>query len=209
MATKKTCASTADLYEDVLKCPGEKRLPGVRAFGFFIPRRYITKLAEPQKEAATSLKDYLVIKDSHTIQADKVWIKVAFVTDKSSFSPEAQGEHGCKTMNLKATLILPGTEEEASALASILLNDDCIFMVPERNGKLRQFGDETFEVDVTPSQSSGAGIADETNTTLEISVSCETMPPFYFGNLTTADGTISGKDCKSVTVEPSGKGEQK
>ena len=85
MATKKTCASTADLYEDVLKCPGEKRLPGVRAFGFFIPRRYITKLAEPQKEAATSLKDYLVIKDSHTIQADKVWFKVAFVTDKSSF----------------------------------------------------------------------------------------------------------------------------
>ena len=203
MATKKTCASTADLYEDVLKCPGEKRLPGVRAFGFFIPRRYITKLAEPQKEAATSLKDYLVIKDSHTIQADKVWFKVAFVTDKSSFSPEAQGEHGCKTMNLKATLILPGTEEEASALASILLNDDCIFMVPERNGKLRQFGDETFEVDVTPSQSSGAGIADETNTTLEISVSCETMPPFYFGNLTTAEGTISGKDCKSVEVAAS------
>lgn len=209
MATKKTCASTADLYEDVLKCPGEKRLPGVRAFGFFIPRRYITKLAEPQKEAATSLKDYLVIKDSHTIQADKVWFKVAFITDKSSFSPEAQGEHGCKTMNLKATLILPGTEEEASALASILLNDDCIFMVPERNGKLRQFGDETFEVDVTPSQSSGAGIADETNTTLEISVSCETMPPFYFGNLTTADGTISGKDCKAVTVEPSGTGKEK
>ena len=200
MATKKTCASTADLYEDVLKCPGEKRLPGVRAFGFFIPRRYITKLAEPQKEAATSLKDYLVIKDSHTIQADKVWFKVAFVTDKSSFSPEAQGEHGCKTMNLKATLILPGTEEEASALASILLNDDCIFMVPERNGKLRQFGDETFEVDVTPSQSSGAGISDETNTTLEISVNCETMPPFYFGTLTTAEGTISGKDCKPVEV---------
>ena len=96
MATKKTCASTADLYEDVLKCPGEKRLPGVRAFGFFIPRRYITKLAEPQKEAATLLKDYLVIKDSHTIQADKVWIKVAFVTDKSSFSPEAQGEQAAR-----------------------------------------------------------------------------------------------------------------
>ena len=172
MATKKTCASATDLYEDVLKCPGEKRMPGTRAYGFFIPRRYITKFAEPQKETATSLKDYLVIKDSHTIQADKVWIKIAFITDKSSFSPEAQGEHGCKTMNLKATAVLPGTEEEASALASLLLNEDGIFMIPERNGKLRQFGDETFEVDVTPSQSSGAGISDETNTTLEISVSC-------------------------------------
>ena len=171
MVTKKTCASTTDLYEDVLKCPGEKRLPGTRAYGFFIPRRYITKFA--------------------------------FITDKSSFSPEAQGEHGCKTMNLKATAVLPGTEEEASALASLLLNEDGIFMIPERNGKLRQFGDETFEVDVTPSQSSGAGIADETNTTLEISVNCETMPPFYFGTLTTAEGTISGKDCKPVEVASS------
>ena len=107
MATKKTCASATDLYEDVLKCPGEKRMPGTRAYGFFIPRRYITKFAEPQKETATSLKDYLVIKDSHTIQADKVWIKIAFITDKSSFSPEAQGEHGCKTMNLKANSCPP------------------------------------------------------------------------------------------------------
>ena len=193
---KKTCASTTDLYEDVLKCPGEKRLPGTKRFGFFIPRRYITKLAEPQKEAASALKDYLVIKDSHTIQSDKKWIKVEFLTDKNSFAPEAQGEHGSKTMNNKATLVLPGTEEEASALASIVLNDDCIFMVPQRNGKLRQFGDDTFEVDVTPSQSSGAGITDETNTTLEISVSCETMPPFYYGTLDTNDGIISGKDCK-------------
>ena len=103
-------------------------------------------------------------------------------------------------MNHKDTLIHPRTEQEATALASILLNDDCIIKVPERNGKLRQFGDETFEVDVTPSQSSGAGISDETNTTLEISVSCETMPPFYFGTLTTAEGTISGKDCKPVEV---------
>jgi len=193
---KKTCASTTDLYEDVLKCPGEKRLPGTKAYGFFIPRRYITKLAEPKKEAAASLKEYLVISDSHTLASDKFWFKVAFLIDKNSFSPEAQGEHGSKTMNNKATLVLPGTEEEASALASILLNDDCIFMVPQRNGKLRQFGDDTFEVDVTPSQSSGAGITDETNTTLEISVSCETMPPFYFGTLHTSDGDISGKDCK-------------
>ena len=86
MATKKTCASTTDLYEDVLKCPGQKRMPGVRAYGFFTPRRFITKFAEPQKEGAASLKDYLVIKDNHTLQADKVWYKIAFITDKSSFS---------------------------------------------------------------------------------------------------------------------------
>lgn len=198
---KKSCADPVALYEDVLKCPGQKRMPGTRAYGWVIPRRWITKLAEPQKEAATALKDFLVIKDSHTLVADKKWIKVEFIVDKNSFSPEAQGEHGCKTMNNKATLVMPGTEEEASALASILLNDDCIFLVPQRNGKVRQFGDEAFEVDVTPSQSSGAGISDETNTTLEISVSCETLPPFYYGEIVTTDGTFLGETCKLKTEE--------
>ena len=33
---KKTCAEAANLYEDVLRCPGVKRLPGTRAYGWLI-----------------------------------------------------------------------------------------------------------------------------------------------------------------------------
>lgn len=184
----------------MIKCPGQKRLPGTRAYGWFIRRAYITKLAEPQKEAATALKDYLVIKESHTLQADKKWIRLEFIPDKSSMAPEAQGEEGSKTMNNKATIVLPGTEEEQQAAASMLLNDDCIFLVPQRNGKVRQFGDDAFTVNVTPSATTGASVTDESNTTLEISVACETMPPFYFGDIVTADGTYSGETCKLKTV---------
>ena len=200
MATKKSCTDAVDLYEDVIKCPGQKRLPGTRAYGWFIRRAYITKLAEPQKEAATALKDYLVIKESHTLQADKKWIRLEFIPDKSSMTPEAQGEEGSKTMNNKATIVLPGTEEEQQAAASMLLNDDCIFLVPQRNGKVRQFGDAAFTVNVTPSATTGASVTDESNTTLEISVACETMPPFYYGDIVTADGTYSGETCKLKTV---------
>lgn len=71
MAQKKSCTDAVNLYEDVIKCPGQKRLPGTRAYGWFIRRAYITKLAEPQKEAAAALKDYLVIKDSHTLRLTK------------------------------------------------------------------------------------------------------------------------------------------
>ncbi len=200
MASKKSCADAVDLYEDVIKCPGQKRLPGTRAYGWFIPRRWITKLAEPQKEAATTLKDYLIIKESHTLQADKKWIRLEFIPDKSSMAPEAQGEEGSKTMNNKATLVLPGTEEEQQATASMLLNEDGIFLVPQRNGKVRQFGDEAFTVSVTPSATTGASVTDESNTTLEISVACETMPPFYYGDIVTADGTYSGETCKLKTA---------
>lgn len=197
---KKTCAEAANLYEDVLRCPGVKRLPGTRAYGWLIRRAFITAMAEPQKESATALKDYLVIKDSHTLAADKKWIKVEFLPDKSSIAPEAQGEEGSKTMNNKATLVLPGTEEEQQALASILLNDDCIFLVPQRNGKVRQFGDDAFHVSVTPSATTGASVTDEANTTLEISVACDTMPPFYYGDIVTEEGTFSGETCKLKTV---------
>lgn len=200
MASKKSCTDAVNLYEDVIKCPGQKRLPGTRAYGWFIRRGYITKLAEPQKEAAAALKDYLIIKESHTLQADKKWIRVEFIPDKSSMAPEAQGEEGSKTMNNKATLVLPGTEEEQQATASMLLNDDCIFLVPQRNGKVRQFGDDAFTVSVTPSATTGASVTDESNTTLEISVACETMPPFYYGDIVTADGIYSGETCKLKTA---------
>lgn len=115
-------------------------------------------------------------------------------------APESQGEEGSKTMNNKATLVLPGTEEEQQATASMLLNDDCIFLVPQRNGKVRQFGDDAFTVSVTPSATTGASVTDESNTTLEISVACETMPPFYYGDIVTADGTYSGETCKLKTA---------
>ena len=93
-----------------------------------------------------------------------------------------------------------GTEEEQQAVASMLLNDDVIVLVPQRNGKVRQFGDDAFTVNVTPSATTGASVTDESNTTLEISVACETMPPFYYGDIVTADGTYSGETCKLKTV---------
>ena len=97
-----------------------------------------------------------------------------------------------------------GTEEEQQALASILLNDDCIILVPQRNGKVRQFGDDAFHVSVTPSATTGASVTDEANTTLEISVACDTMPPFYYGDIVTEEGTFSGETCKLKTAVAAG-----
>ena len=119
---KKSCTESADLYEDLLKCPGAKRLPGTGRKVYLAPRRWITQLAKPQLEKAASMKDYLVIKESHTMAADKKFIVAYLATDKSNFSSEAQGENGSKTMLNKLALTFPGTEEEQSALASMLLN---------------------------------------------------------------------------------------
>ena len=198
--TKKSCTDSVDLYEDLLKCPGAKRLPGTGRRVFLAPRRYITALAKPQLEKAASMKDYLVIKESHTMAADKKFIVAYLATDKSNFSSESQGEDGSKTMLNKLSIVFPGTEEEQSALASMLLNEDVIALIPQRNGKCRQYGDDNFECSVAPSQSSGSSVTDETSTTVELSVGCEPLPPFYYGDIPTAEGIYSGEtgDLKSL-----------
>lgn len=198
---KKSCTESADLYEDLLKCPGAKRLPGTGRKVYLAPRRWITQLAKPQLEKAASMKDYLVIKESHTMAADKKFIVAYLATDKSNFSSEAQGENGSKTMLNKLALTFPGTEEEQSALASMLLNEDVIALIPQRNGKCRQFGDDNFECSVSPAQSSGSSVTDETNTTVELSVGCETLPPFYFGDIPTSEGTFSGETGELKTAQ--------
>ena len=100
----------------------------------------------------------------------------------------------------KLSIVFPGTEEEQSALASMLLNEDVIALIPQRNGKCRQYGDDNFECSVAPSQSSGSSVTDETSTTVELSVGCETLPPFYYGDIPTAEGIYSGEtgDLKSL-----------
>ena len=75
---KKSCTESADLYEDLLKCPGAKRLPGTGRKVYLAPRRWITQLAKPQLEKAASMKDYLVIKESHTMAADKKFTENGF-----------------------------------------------------------------------------------------------------------------------------------
>ena len=101
----------------------------------------------------------------------------------------------------KLALTFPGTEEEQSALASMLLNEDVIALIPQRNGKCRQFGDDNFECSVSPAQSSGSSVTDETNTTVELSVGCETLPPFYFGDIPTSEGTFSGETGELKTAQ--------
>ena len=104
--TKKSCTDSVDLYEDLLKCPGAKRLPGTGRRVFLAPRRYITALAKPQLEKAASMKDYLVIKESHTMAADKKFIVAYLATDKSNFSSESQrmAARPCSTSSPSSSL---------------------------------------------------------------------------------------------------------
>ena len=194
-----------NIYTDVKHCVGQTNYPGTREFVFQIPREDIA--AWPTKDKPTddgaTLASIVTIQGSFVLAADASWKKITLAPDVNSFSSEAQGNWGSKTFNNTVTVVHPGVGPEAAGLCAMLNNDDSVFLVPMRDGRLRLFGNEMFPAMVNPKQESGAAAAsDSAQTTLEISVTDETPAPFYEGNVVLSDGSvISGRDCAPVPME--------
>lgn len=196
-----TCTEV-DIYDDIKACAGEVNLPGVRPFFFYIKKSNITgwpTLPAPSAQG-TKMEDVAVFSGSFTLASSVNWNKVDMVPDSATFGCESQGNWGSKTFNNTATLVIPGTKEEATGLISLLNNDDVVFLVPGRDGKCRFIGAEEFSVVANMKEEQGAAAAsDSAQTTIELSCTSPVALPFYPGNIVTADGTISGADLSPVT----------
>lgn len=194
-----------NIYTDVKHCVGQANLPGTREFVFMIPREDIVAWPEKGKldDASATLASIVTITGSFVLAADASWKKLTLSPDTNSFNSESQGNWGSKTFNNTVTVIHPGVNAEAAGLCAMLNNDDVVFLVPMRDGRMRLFGNEMFQATVNPKQESGAASAgDSAQTTLEISVTDETPAPFYEGNVVLSNGSvISGRDCAPVPME--------
>ena len=173
--------TSRDLYADVLHCTGQINMPGTREHVYYIRREDI--VTWPAK-GNTSLATIVTMSTDFVLAADKTWKKLSLVPDANSFVCEQQGSWGSKTFNNSVTVVLPGIQEEAAGLCAELNNDDVVFLVPQRDGKYRLFGNEAFQCTINPKQESGAAAAsDSAQTTLESSVTDETPAPFYTGEI--------------------------
>lgn len=190
-----------DLYADIQHCTGEVNMPGTREYCYYIKKSQIASWpSKGQRDAeAAALASIVTIKEDFGLASDAKWNKIALSPDQNSFKCESQGSWGSKTFNNQVTLVMPGTGEEATGLCAAINNDDTVFLVPQRNGKFRLFGNEAFQTVATPSQESGAAAAsDSAQTKIDLSVTDDTPAPFYQGKIVTSSGTISGKDGKPV-----------
>lgn len=193
--------TNVDLYDSVLHCAGAKILPGVREKAYYIKKSNITAWPTLPEVASTgTFANMAKLTGNFTLASDKVWNRIDLTpAQTSNVQCTSQGEAPSKSFNNVATLVVPGTEEEVSALARLLNNDDVVVLVPQRNGKYRLIGNEAYHTNVTVTQATGAASTDAATTTLEVSVTDECPAPFYPGNIVTADGTISGADDSPVT----------
>lgn len=188
----KVCADDRDLYEDLPSCKGQKSLPGTRNHMYLVRKANITAWPEwPDADTAT-LEEVAKVKGDFTLAADKKWLKVELVPNQNNIASERVGTFGAYLFRNTYTAVVPGSEEKQTALAAELVNDDCIFLVPQRNGKYRLIGNQMFNVDISPALATGSTVED-TNA-ITFTIACEdTIPaPFYPGKIATSDGDVSG-----------------
>ncbi len=188
----KVCADDRDLYEDLPSCKGQKSLPGTRNHMYLVRKANITAWPEwPDADTAT-LEEVAKVKGDFTLAADKKWLKVELVPNQNNIASERVGTYGAYLFRNTYTAVVPGSEEKQTALAAELVNDDCIFLVPQRNGKYRLIGNQMFNVDISPALATGSTVED-TNA-ITFTIACEdTIPaPFYPGKIATSDGDVSG-----------------
>ncbi len=195
------CNTDKDLYKNVDFCVGSAALPGIRPHFYFIRKADIATFPSVKGTSGenATMTDAVVIADDFVLAADKTWHRVDLVEGESEPSCEGQGSEGAKSFLNRVNLVVPGTQKEASALISLMNNDDIIIAYPQRDGAIRIIGNEMFRVQLELGQNAGRAVTDAAQTTINASVSDVNPAPFYEGKLVTEDGTIDGKTDKIVS----------
>lgn len=185
------CTRTPSIYEDLEKCPGQKKLPGIRDYVYGVSKRDIITYPKINAEPST-LADCVKTTGDFGLAADKVWNKIGIVKDDGQLQVESQGTDGARTFKVTLNFAIPGTEEEASGFIDQANNDEMIFLAPQRNGKFRLVGSEDFTPELTLKQDTGKAATDANTTSVE-AVTTDLHPaPFYTGKILTTNGQIDG-----------------
>lgn len=191
------CTNQASIYSDLEKCPGQKKLPGIRDYCFATSKRDIISYPEVSEEPKT-LAEAVQTKGDYVLAADKYFYKIGIVKDNGKIEVENQGTDGAKTFSNKATFAIPGTEEDASGFIDQANNDELVILVPQRNGKFRIIGSEDFSPELSLKQDTGATATDANTTTIEATATDLHPAPFYTGKIHTTDGDIDGATGKFI-----------
>lgn len=188
------------LYESLQFCQGQKVIPGIRNHVFAIAKRDIVKWPELPDVSTESvdLAKLGTYTGDFTLVAEKKWLKIDLAMNKGNIECETQGDRPGRTFLNKLTAAYPGTSAQATGFCRLAIDDDMVFLVPQRDGQYRVLGNEMFETDVKPALSTGEGIDTAGGTNIEINVTDICPAPFYTGKIETAEGNISGATGKPV-----------
>lgn len=197
------CDAFADIYGNLEYCTGKMSMPGVRPRAYFIPKKHIVSWPTLPLASATEMGKVAVYDGNFTLESDKNFKYIDLVDGETEPKCEQVGSFGSMHFQNTVTLVIPGTEEAATGLITMLNNEDVVVLIIQRNGKARVLGNDMFRTTVKPSQALGKGTSDANTTTIEVSVEDVAPAPFYPGDIVLDSSvTISGATGKPKVVAP-------
>ena len=183
-------ADCSSIQKSLAWCQGRPELPGMKRRIYYISKYSIVQwpvLIHDDNGRLTSAS----YAGDFTLLADAKWKFIDVVADKSQLTSEAQGEYPSQTQLNKLTAVHPGVEDEASAAAAYLNNNDNVFLVEDMRGSFRVVGSDMWPTKTTVVQDIGQGPTGSANTTISVEATDECPAPFYAGKITTEDGIIN------------------
>lgn len=172
-----------DIYEDIEFCRGNATKPGVKPYILGIKKSNIVTFPKPAGVNAQNLDGVAVISENFTLATGAGWHKTELVPNVNSIGGESQGEWPSKSFLNTVVATMAGSGARASGYASLLNNDDMVFLVPTRKGGFRLLGCEDEHVDVAVSQQSGQANGDQNQTQLTLTVTDDFLSPYYTGTI--------------------------
>lgn len=135
-------------YADVAEHdPANINAGGTELDIYFAPRRDFLVLQNVG--AAATIDELGVVDTAHTFTAPAGFRKLRVEVDQNSVKHELMGSGG-GTKN-SARVFIKGNQDTVRGIAQQLNNDDCIFIIPLKDGKRPQIGSKTCVARVTAS----------------------------------------------------------
>lgn len=174
-------------------CEGTSEYAGIRSRVFYVPNSWIAKYAVlPRDEKGRPTSS--VLEGEFVLLADKKWLCIDILPDKSQLTSEPQGEDYSQTQLNKLVAVHPGVGPEATIAAGWINNASCTFIVQDIKGRFRVLGNEMYRTKAKVNQDNGQGAAGSASTTINVEVTDFIPAPFYEGPLETEFGTINAPE---------------
>ena len=178
-------------------CQGKPELPGVKRRIYYISKYDVLQWPVLQHDSNGRLTSASYSGD-FVLRADAKWKFIDIISDKSQLTSEAQGEYPSQTQLNKLVAVHPGVDQEASAAAAYLNNNDNVFLVEDMRGAVRVVGSDKWPTKTTVAQDLGQGATGSTSTTINVEATDECPAPFYSGSIDTDDGTFTANPSQAT-----------
>ena len=183
-------------------CQGKPELPGVKRRIYYISKYDVLQWPVLKHDANGRLTSASYVGD-FVLRADATWKFIDIISDKSQLTSEAQGEYPSQTQLNKLVAVHPGVDEDASAAAAYLNNNDNVFLVEDMRGAVRVVGSDKWPTKTTVAQDLGQGAAGTTSTTINVEAtdgSGESSHKVIFNDTITINGTSKNVSGGTVVI---------